>query len=238
MRITTQTIIFSAIVAHLCFADESTSYDSKKISETPDLVQSCEAADFQNNGADYCCPVAVSDSLVWLSKKKLFPRPYRKPEDQYSLVKELTREKYLNTDKHEGTSVYSLTTGLQTFLNDRGVTNSAIKHSGWRPCKAEYQDQQDVTLEWIENHIKGTRVEWLNIGWYRQEGKVLRRVGGHWLAVVGYHNKTCYALDPSPRNGEKKVVHKLSISPTVTRDLRGDYKGLPATSEGMLEHFK
>jgi hypothetical protein len=216
-------------------ADAPSSYDRKKIDETPDLVQTCAAANFYKDGGLYCGPVAVSDSLVWLIKKELLSYPYSNTEDQYSLVKMLATDKYLKTNKHEGTGVYSLTTGLQIFLNDYGVTNSTIKHSGWRACKDEYQDQQDVTLEWIESHIKGTRVEWLNIGWYRREGKVLRRVGGHWLTVVGYRNNTCYALDPSPRNGKKKVVHKLSISPAVTRDLNGNFKGLPATSEGMLE---
>ncbi len=213
----------------------ASTYSQDKIKETPDLVQSCKAANFNMNGDIYCCPVAVSDSLIWLSKKKLIPYNYTRPEDQYSLVKQLVKDKYLKTDFHKGTGVYSMTIGLQAFLIDLGVKDFTIQHSGWRQCKSEFNDKSKLTMKWIEENIKGNHVQWLNIGWYRKDKKHLYRVGGHWLAVVGFRGDKLYVLDPSPRNGENKVVHRLTISKTKNIALKGDTKGLPETSDSMLE---
>jgi hypothetical protein len=235
MRIRRHLFLAFVIAARLCPADDPSAYDRRKIDGTPDLVQTCAAANFYKNGGLYCGPVAVSDSLVWLIKKGLLPYPYSRPEDQYSLVKKLASDEYLMTEKHKGTGAYSLTAGLDAFLSKLGVENFAIKHSGWRSCKSVFDDPADLTPEWIKNNISGNRVQWLNIGWYRREKDHLYRVGGHWLAVVGYRDGKCYALDPSPRNGENKKVHRLTISKAGRIDLRGEPQGLPATSEGMFE---
>jgi len=235
MKIKKQLVLALFITANICIANEPSSYDQKKINGTPDLEQNCTAAKFYKNGGLYCCPVAVSDSLVWLIKKDLLSYPYSTPKDQYSLVKKLATDEYLKTDTHKGTGAYSLTSGLQAFLSKYGVKNFTIKHCGWRSCKSIFNDQADLTPEWIKDNISGNRVQWLNIGWYRKEKNHLYHVGGHWLTVVGYRSNKCYALDPSPRNGKKKKVHILTISKAKQVNLRGETTGLPETSEGMFE---
>jgi hypothetical protein len=235
MKIWKPLILASFTGATLCLADGSSSYDRKKINETPDLVQTCAAAKFYKGGGLYCGPVAVSDSLVWLIQKQLLSYPYSSPEDHYALVKTLAQDAYLKTDKHKGTGAYSLTAGLHTFLSERGVDNFVIKHTGWRACKGMFNDEAALTPEWIEENISGNYVQWLNIGWYRREKDHLYRVGGHWLTVVGYRAGKCYALDPSPRNGARKQVHRFKLYKAKQIELRGEAQGLPETSEGMLE---
>lgn len=230
-----KSIIISIILGVFLYAHADSTYDKDKINNTPDLMQSCKSAHFNNDGALYCCPVAVSDSLVWLSYKKLIPYQYKKPEDQYALVKLLAGNEYLGTDSKEGSGVYSLTTGLNKYLTEQDVKNFEIKHSGWRTCKQDFHDDANLTLEWIENNIKDNHVQWLNIGWYRKDKDYLYRFGGHWLTVVGFKGGKCYALDPSGRNGESKMVHRLSIENARKYNLKGETEGMPETSDGMLE---
>lgn len=206
-----------------------------KITGTPDLVQTCKAAEFYKRGGFYCGPVAVSNSLIWLGQQKLLPSAYPSPDDQYALVKQLVTDAYLKTDQHKGTGPYSLTTGLQAFLSDIGVDAFTLQHRGWRSCPKDVHDGSALTPAWIEEQISGRHVQWLNIGWYRKEADHLFRAGGHWLTVVGYRGGTCYVLDPSPRNGIPKQVHAITLSTAPEIALRGGTKGLPDTTAGMLE---
>lgn len=210
-------------------------FNFQKIKSTPDLVQTCKEANFSKNGSFYCAPVAVSNSLVWLSKNNLIPLKLTDRFDQYNLVKKLAKDKYFRTDTHKGTGVNSLTKGLDKYLNSIGVKNYKISHSGWRVCKDKYNNDNQLDIKWINENISGNQVQWLNIGWYRENNGKMYRFGGHWLTVVDYYKRKCYVLDPAPRNGIKKKTHLLTIGLSPEYKLRGKTKGLPSTSKGMLK---
>lgn len=210
----------------------------KKIQQTPDLVQTSRAAGFYKSGSHYCAPVAVSNSLVWLSLNKRIPVSLENPQDQYDLVKKLASNNYLRTDKHNGTGPNSLTKGLDKYLSSIGLKNYTINHSGWRICRDKYNSGQPLDIDWIKENISGSAVQWLNIGWYRLKKGKMHRFGGHWLTVVEYHRNRCYALDPAPRNGIEKKTHLLTLEPSPEYKLTGKTKGLPKTSKGMFQIVK
>lgn len=187
---------------------------AQKIAETPHFWQLDPRGGFKNDGSDYCCPVAVSDSLVYLAHHgfpDLLPLG-QGAQPQIDLINLLATPGYLGTDPRKGTAPGTVLSGLEKYVVSKGYQCSTMEYEGWRPVgrgrelfvKADRPD-----LDWMKAGILNPHgVVWLNIGWYTStsDGQ-WKRKGGHWVALVGFdaHDPSALFIDnPGTRdNGDK-----------------------------------
>lgn len=164
--------------------------------EIPDLLQTLEPANFAGGGREFCAPVAVSNSLVWLEKNS-------DPHYQIELVKKLSSPSYMNTNLDNGTNVAGLTRGLHKYAMERWGTYKTLEYSGWTGVPAEFRSSLDKpTLGWMTQALHRKGALWINIGWYKRDGESYRRNGGHWVTLVGFEQGRLIVHDPAPRSGK------------------------------------
>jgi hypothetical protein len=90
-----------------------------------------------------------------------------------------------------GTSAAGLCSGVERYIDSSGYVCKTLQFRGWRPMPAA-QSRFDAglmpTMDWIKKAIANPHgAAWVDIGWYVHSAPgECRRVGGHWLAVVGY----------------------------------------------------
>src|SRR5690606_23407532 len=148
--------------------------------EIPDLLQTLESANFAGGGREFCAPVAVSNSLVWLEKNT-------NTQYQIELVKKLSSPNYMTTNLANRTNVAGLTRGVHEYATERWGTYKTLEYSGWSSSPDECRSSLDKpTLGWMTQalHRKGSM--WIHVGWYKRDGENYRRTGGHWVTLVGY----------------------------------------------------
>lgn len=215
--------------------------------EIPDLLQTLNSAGFAGDGQQFCAPVAVSNSLVWLEGNK---------DEQYqiSLVHKLSSSAYMNTNTKNGTSVYEVTEGVHKYATERWGRYKTLQYSGWRKVPMQFRSkQQQPTLAWMTSglHRKGT--VWLNVGWYNQNGMDYQRAGGHWVTLVGYEQGKLVIHDPAPRADTSfrnqfislepltggKLIHNKNITPAqgyfaLTDGMYISSKGSVAVIDGAV----
>jgi hypothetical protein len=168
---------------------------TQKAAETPHFWQRDSRGGFANGGRDYCCPVAVSNSLVYLAHHGF---PALLPEGngdqpQIDLINLLASSDYFGTDPANGTSPGEVLSGVQKYVEDNGYRCERLEYEGWRKVGRNNQDEIKASrpsLDWIKEGIRNPHgAVWLNIGWYTQNGDgEWKRTGGHWVTLVGCGN--------------------------------------------------
>ncbi len=75
---------------------------------------------------------------------------------------------------------------------------------------------------------------WINVGWYKFNLKTneYRRVGGHWVTLVGYNKGRLVIYDPASRAGSTFSNEFVSYSVLKNGRLTGKKKGLPQLAKG------
>lgn len=203
------------------------------ISEIPDLLQTLNDAEFTGDGQQFCAPVSVSNSLVWLEGN-------REQSYQIALVKKLASSEYMNTSEKNGTDVMGVIHGVNKYALERWGNFKTLEYSGWRPSPAAFKSQQKTpTVNWMTQALHRKGAVWLNLGWYSPEGIDYRRNGGHWVTLVGYENGKLIIHDPSPRAGHNFSNQFLTVSTIQSGELiRGDSrrraKDFLLVQEGLL----
>jgi hypothetical protein len=191
------------------------------INDVPDFSQ----GDIEH-GQEYCAPVAVSNSLVWLTDRQ---------QDQVALIETLASKDYMNTDLKIGTNVIGVMNGVKKITNELFGGYESLEYQGWR------KSNQDVTqklpdINWLLAGISKRSAVWLNIGWYQYDSDSQQyiRNGGHWVTVVGYENDSLVIHDPAtktktnnPFGNEYVRLNKISAGLLTGKD-----KGLPMSAEG------
>ena len=173
--------------------------------EIPDLLQTLSSADFAGDGQQFCAPVAVSNSLVWLEKNK-------DQQYQINLVKKLSSSSYMNTNIKNGTNVFGLTQGVHKYAIERWGGYKTLEYSGWSKAPKEFRSSlPKPTLNWINQALHRNGAVWLNIGWYNAEGTNYKRTGGHWVTLVGYEKGKLIIHDPAPRAGKEFSNQFISL---------------------------
>jgi hypothetical protein len=203
-------------------AQPATSLD--KVSTTPDLTQTDPRGQFAENGTNYCAPVAVSNSFVWLSEHgyaKLLPNndniPLKDSQTgiaarQIALAKILSSAEYMNTKADEGTYVDNVLLGIKKYVLKQGYAIKQLSYQGFRSNLAEFDiGMRRPRLNLLKQGLIGKSGVWLNIGWYQfnASSNTYVRVGGHWVTLVGYGidkdnkpaNNMLIVHNPSPRAG-------------------------------------
>ncbi len=208
--------------------------------EIPDLLQTLNKAGFAGDGQQFCAPVAVSNSLVWLEGNK---------DEQYQidLVHKLSSPTYMNTNTKNGTSVYEVTQGVHKYATERWGSYKTLQYSGWRPVAKQFRgEQQQPTIAWMTSALHRKGAVWLNVGWYNRDGTDYKRTGGHWVTLVGYEQGKLIIHDPAPRAGtgfnnqfisleyisSGRLLHNKTITPAQGYFVIAD--GMHISSKGTL----
>ena len=98
-------LLLPAILPSLLMAAGNTAY----INEIPDFTQSRITGWQYGHGSEYCAPVAVSNSLMWLTNFG---------SEQAGLAKLLASGRYMNTDIWKGTTTSDLLRGVDAIARD------------------------------------------------------------------------------------------------------------------------
>lgn len=209
-----------------CFG--STSYEN----EIPDFTQTNVTASNTGNGQQYCAPVAVSNSIVWLANSK---------NEQIHFITKLASKKYMNTSLKNGTGTTGVLRGVEKISKELFGGYKVLEYEGWRKHPESYSNGIKVPrIKRIESIISRRSAAWINVGWYKYNSKKkeYRRIGGHWVTLVGSKGNRLIFDDPAPRAGREfsnEVVEYEKISDGM---LVGKKSGLPTPAKGYLSLVK
>lgn len=186
----------------------------ERIDAVPDLTQTRVRDSALRDGQDFCAPVAVSNSLVYLARNgypKLLDNGPANESAQIALIRRLASPEFMRTSADGGTSKEGVVDGVGSYVTRRGYT---IEHLSYRGIEVYYQPEEpapseSVALPWLKARLAAGASIWLQIGWYHDEDQDFRKTGGHWVTLVGYGvdeagelDEACLVLhDPSPRAG-------------------------------------
>jgi len=242
-------ILIFIIVVFVRIVSAQPAYYTEKIDSIPDLTQTDKRANFPGGGTQYCCLVAVANSLMWLDSNG-FPDliqnsgdPFR---DEVKLVKLLGSKAYIDTSLVNGTGATKLMRGIKKYVQHRGYEIEQIEYQGWRKHPEEMKTRFAVPrLSWIKQGILGNGAIWLNVGWYKYNPSKdeYKRIAGHWVTLIGYGkdengkvNPTILILhDPSPRTGITFSNEYAIASRIPGGTLVGEWTGLPRSAVGYYK---
>jgi hypothetical protein len=194
----------------------------------PDYYQRSAAfGGFPGGGTEYCGPVAVSNSLMWLRNHgypSLVASSGNSFRDQHTLIALLGSSDFMNTRKN-GSSVEDLCRGAHKYLAMHGL-GGRIKAQGMYYASKEFRDDKKIPdFDEIKAFTTGARAVWLNIGWYTYDSLSNRyeKTGGHWVTSVGY------GFDGENFNDNALIVHDPD-----TKGPANDYLKTEVISSGMI----
>ena len=216
-------LLLVIIPSHLLAAG-NTAY----INEIPDFTQSRITGWQYGFGSEYCAPVAVSNSLTWMTNFRV---------EQAELAKLLASSRYMNTDVRRGTRTTDFLNGVDAIAMDLFGGYTSLEYQGWKTHPIEFSTGTTVPdIRWITDGVSKNSAVWLNVGWYQYDWQhnIYHRVGGHWVTLVGYDSGVLIIHDPAPRAGlsfANEYVHTSRIDSGI---LAGRLPGLPRPAEGYL----
>ena len=236
-----------AVMVCACLVPAATAAGSytEKIFTTPDYLQTDSAyGGLPGGGSNYCGPVSVSNSVMWLADHGfagLSPDTGDRKYDQFRVAEELG-SLYMNS--HNGTSAYELSNGLKNYIADSGFAYERLEYQGWRYVLPEFDTGIEVPeMDWIASGVEGLGSAWLNVGWYDYDSPTdtYTRFGGHWITLVGHGHDgqgedpaRLIAHDPAPRAGSgfsnEYVLPEEILSGTLT-----GATGLPRSAAGYYK---
>jgi hypothetical protein len=198
------------------------------INAIPDFTQSRITGWQHGHGSEYCAPVAVSNSLIWMTNLK---------GDQADLAKLLASSRYMNTDVWRGTTTNDLLRGVDAIARYLFGGYRSLEYQGWKTHPIQYSTGTRVPdFRWITDSISKDSAVWLNVGWYQYDwlNDIYYRVGGHWVTLVGYDASILILHDPAPRAGESFANEYVHTSRIGSGTLAGTISGLPRSAIGYL----
>lgn len=202
--------------------------DSSYKNEIPDFLQTDVSGITSGNGQQYCAPVAVSNSIVWLHKNDI---------SQLEIINKLASRQYMNTSLINGTGTTGVLRGVERISSELFGTYKELKYEGWRKHPASYSSGVRVPdIEKIKSYISKKSAAWINIGWYAYEANKneYRRIGGHWVTLVGSADGQLILHDPAPRAGKSFSNEIVEYSILKNGMLVGGKVGLPTPARGYI----
>ena len=172
------------------------------LSGVPNLSQSGGGFDEELYAPEQlCAPVAVSNSLRWLTL-------HNPEESPFALVNRLASPRYMITSPSVGTGPAGVTRGVRRYLQERDVRFASVGYFGLRDVSDQYRVDGELTLQWLHSGLNPDSAVWVNFGWYETlRPGIYRRKGGHWMTLVGYSGGDLVFHDPADGS-----VAKLSVS--------------------------
>lgn len=220
---------FAALCLWLLILPPYAATDTRFIDLIPDLTQTDIQGSSFGDGSQFCGPVAVSNSLTWLADKR---------GAEIEMAIKLASKAYMGTSLVNGTGTMGMLKGIERMSNELFGGYKTLLYQGWRIHQDEFATGvRTPQLSWLRQHISHRSAVWLNVGWYaRQSGRqALRRVGGHWVTLVGYQGGDTLILhDPAPRAGSAFANEYVKVETLHEGRLVGKTKGLPQPAKGLL----
>ncbi len=240
--------------------------DTKKVLATPHFFQCDPRGRFAASGSMYCCPTAVSDSLMYLAYHgfpNLLPDGITDATQAQITLIDILAVYCMKTDPASGTDMGQALSGIEHYVEASGYACDRLEYRGWRPLPKSmscYRTGLSPSLDWIKKAAADPHgAAWVNIGWYvrGQTADEWMRVGGHWVAVVGYgvdgkgHSDPHVLLVDNPAVRTTESVSRLAdateaptsdelaadvmkVEPIGHARLVGKGWGLPHDASGML----
>ena len=196
--------------------------------DVPDFTQTDVRGAGSGNGQQYCAPVAVSNSFIWLGDSN---------QSQLRLIEKLASSDYMNTSLKNGTGTTGVLRGADKLAKEMFGGYAQLEYQGWRKHPAQYSRGVKVPrLDWIVNGINEKSAVWVNVGWYRYNSATdeYRRIGGHWVTLVGADRNRLIFHDPAPRAGRDFANEYVTISRVESGMLTGKKSGLPTSARGYI----
>lgn len=200
-----------------------------KIDAFPDYYQrDRDFGGFPDKGRVYCGPTATANAIVWLAENGfpfLSSRSGDAKKDQHEIIASLGSSTYMNVI--EGVGPWGVCDGLKRYIMDKGYTYDSLRSQGWRAVAPEFQTGViKPDLNWIKRGILHNNIVLANFGWYSydKDKDEYRRVGGHWMTIVGYGH-----------NGKEKDSLSLVVHDPATRWVSNEYRTLEKITSGVLK---
>ncbi|NLW31477.1 MAG: hypothetical protein GXY77_08490 [Fibrobacter sp.] len=235
----TVTLTESSPVTKQVKAHRFSSPDYKRISSIPDYYQKENRfGTYPLNGSMHCGPVAVSNSLIWLSKNgvaSLVPSSGDDLLDQHNIIEKLASKEYMNT-RSIGSTVQDLCRGLKKYLDEKAI-EGLLLFEGMYTVTDKFRGDTRPDLDRIIKHTKGLRAAWLNIGWYRYDPDTneYRKTGGHWVTLSGYKNENSSDIliinDPATK---ERQMEYLEIEPIIDGTIINGNRNFPVNASGFF----
>lgn len=201
--------------------------DDMFIHDIPDFTQTDIAAKKAGGGWQYCAPVAVSNSLSWMSGNV---------GGQRGLIEKLASPGYMSTSLKNGTSPSGVIRGVDRIATELFGGYRILEYQGWRPHPVGFS--KGVAIPEIKRILHGAShvsATWLNVGWYQKiSGGDFLRKGGHWVTVVGSNNTQLILHDPAPRAGTIFSNEFVNYSVLDSGRLIGKKRGMPVSVKGYI----
>ncbi|MCP4343927.1 MAG: hypothetical protein GY795_00175 [Desulfobacterales bacterium] len=188
-------ILFLLIVVVLF--PQACSGGSSYINVIPDFTQTYVKGLNSGNGKQYCAPVAVSNSIAWISGNE---------NQQLKIISKLASKQYMNTSLKNGTGTTGVLRGVDKISEEFFGGYKKLEYQGWRKHPESYSTGVKLPdIKRIKSAISRKSAAWLNVGWYKYNKKKneYRRIGGHWVTLVGSWENQLIIHDPAPRAGKK-----------------------------------
>ena len=185
-------LIAGAAIVLPAMADSHTAY----INSIPDFTQSHLSGRQFGYGSEMCAPVAVSNSIAWMTGKT---------DNQYALALQLASPAYMNTNVWKGTGTAGVLNGVDVIANELFGDYRGLEYQGWKKHPRRFASGESIpNINWIKQGVGRMSAVWLNIGWYRyiRRSNTYYRIGGHWVTMVGYDDNLLILHDPAPRAGD------------------------------------
>ncbi|MES9851035.1 MAG: hypothetical protein ABW170_04300 [Candidatus Thiodiazotropha sp. L084R] len=175
--------------------------ENRFINEIPDFTQTDVKEINSGNGQQYCAPVAVSNSIAWMSGTE---------NKQLRLITRLASTNYMNTSLRNGTGTSGVLRGVDKISRELFGGFKTLIYQGWRKHPKSYSSGKIVPdISKLKSAVTRKSAAWLNIGWYKynKQSNEYRRYGGHWVTLVGDLDDQLILHDPAPaeRQGRLKA---------------------------------
>lgn len=212
----------------------------------PNLSQTDPRGAYEGGGAMFCGPVAVANSLLWLSRNgfpELEPAVDEAAEAPFELVRQLASAEFMDTNLDGGTGVVGVMNGVDRYLSRAGLEQARLHYQGWRRHPQRFAaDGETPTAEWIAERLGPRSGVWVNLGWYRHDAESgdYERIGGHWVTAVAVdadeagEPRGFVFHDPSPRYGPERPAARVRVELVEGGTLRCEQPGLPRSAAGYL----
>lgn len=175
-----------------CPAVENPPLADVALEGVPNLSQHGPQFDAQHASDQLCAPIAAANSLIWLEGRQADQRA------QIALVNTLAHYSYMATSPNAGTGPTGVLKGVEKYLLQTTRPEHTLEHAGWRSVPDRYRADSSVSLRWLHEGLNRTSAVWLNLGWYEQRlPGVYRRLGGHWVTLVGIRDGRLVLHDPA-----------------------------------------
>lgn len=217
-----------ALFVLLILFSQTSLSETSFIYDIPDFTQTNVKGASSGNGQQYCAPVAVSNSIVWLSNNK---------HRQHEIITTLASKAYMNTSLINGTGTTGVLRGVEKISEELFGGYKELEYEGWRKHPQFFSKGVKIPdLERLTTYITKNSTAWINVGWYsyRKKRNEYQRIGGHWVTLVGVEADHLIIHDPAPRAGREFENENVKYSLIDNGTLTGNKVGLPVEANGYI----